>query len=176
VITRLATVRDAEFVSRTVVSSWQDSYRDFLPWSFLAVLAQNPHHDRQSWESRIQEPGSTTWIISENGYGVGVLRMTTVSSIPGTDSQLTTLYLLRQARRQGLGSAALALARAEVSHLDKPILGVCVLAGNKRGRRFYEQHGAHAVGERIAFQLDQQPIIDLLFRFDPVDVLRPPSI
>jgi GNAT superfamily N-acetyltransferase len=176
VIPRLATLSDAKFISRTVISSWQDAYRDFLPRSFLRALAQNPYHDRQSWEARIREPGSATWIISENGYDVGVLRITLTSSISGTDSQLTTLYLLQQARGHGLGSKALVFARTEVSRLAKPILGVCVLAGNERGRRFYVQRGAHAMGERVAFQLDEQPIIDLLFRFDPVGVLRLPSI
>jgi hypothetical protein len=166
---RVATVDDAAFISRTVMSSWQDAYRNFLSWSFLASLDQNSHHDRQAWVSRIREPGSMTWIISNSRDDVGVLRIVTdVSSIPGTDSQLTTLYLLLQSRGHGLCSEALAFARAEASRRARPILGVCVLEGNRRGQRFYEQRGAQRIGERISFRLDEQPIIDILYRFDPI--------
>jgi ribosomal protein S18 acetylase RimI-like enzyme len=168
---RVATVLDAAFISRTVISSWQNAYHDFLPWPFLASLDQNAHHDREAWESRIREPGSATWIISDTRNDVGVLRVaTSASSIPGTDSQLTTLYLLRQSRGHALGSEALAFARAEASRRARPILGVCVLAGNKRGQRFYERQGAQRIGERVAFRLDKEPIIDILYRFDPVVV------
>jgi GNAT superfamily N-acetyltransferase len=135
---------------------------DFLPLPFLASLDQNPHHDGQAWEARIREPGCVTWIISDTGNDVGVLRIAAnASSIPGTDSQLTTLYLLRQWRGQGLGSEALAFARAEASRRARPVLGVCVLEGNKTGRRFYEQRGARQIGERVAFRL-KEPIIDIL--------------
>jgi ribosomal protein S18 acetylase RimI-like enzyme len=166
---RVATIRDAAFISRTVISSWQDAYRDFLPWSFLASLDQNPYHDRQAWESRIKEPGSVSWIISDKRNDVGVLRIATcASSIPGADSQLTTLYVLRQSRGHGLGSKALALARVEASRRARPTLGVCVLAGNKAGQAFYERRGAWRIGERVAFRLEKKPILDVLYRFDPV--------
>jgi ribosomal protein S18 acetylase RimI-like enzyme len=97
---------------------------------------------------------------------LGVLRLIVgASSVPGTDAQLTTLYLLSQARRHGLGSEALAFARAEASRQAAGGLGVCVLAGNKAGRRFYERWGARRIGERVAFCLDDQPIMDILYRF-----------
>jgi hypothetical protein len=45
-------------------------------------------------------------------------------------------------------------------------MGVCVLAGNNAGQRFYERWGARRIGQRVAFRLDDQPIIDILYRFD----------
>ena len=111
-------------------------------------------------------PGSATQIISDGSADLGVLRLIVgASSVPGTDAQLTTLYLLSQARRHGLGSEALAFARAEASRQAAGGLGVCVLAGNKAGRRFYERWGARRIGERVAFCLDDQPIMDILYRF-----------
>jgi len=163
---RVATIGDAGFISRVVVNSWQDAYRDFLPWSFLVSLDQNPHHTPQSWKNRIVEPSSVTWIIPDGSVDVGVLRLTIgTSSVPGTESQLTTLYLLPQARGRGLGSEALACARAEISRRGTRALGLCVLAGNKRGQRFYERHGARSIGHRVAFWLDREPIFDILYWF-----------
>lgn len=159
-----------------MISAWQDAYSDFLPSSFLASLDQDPHHERQAWEARIREPGSVTWIISDKRNDVGVLRIVIgASSIPHTDSQLTSLYLRRQSRGYGLGSEALAFARAEAARLARPILGVCVLAGNKAGQAFYERRGARRIGERVAFRLDKEPIIDVLYCFDSVVVSPPVS-
>jgi ribosomal protein S18 acetylase RimI-like enzyme len=163
---RAATIADAAFISRVIIGSWRDAYADFLPPSFLASLDENPHHDTRSWERRISQPGSVIRIISDGGTNVGVVRLIVgASSIPGTDAQLTTLYLLSQARGHRLGSEALAFAWAEVSRQAAGRLGVCVLAGNKGGQRFYEQWGARRVGERVAFRLDDKPIMDILYRF-----------
>ena len=163
---RVATIGDAAFISRVVITSWRDAYRDFLPPSFLALLDQNPHHDVKSWERRIREPGSVTQIISDGGTDLGVLRLIVgAPSVPGTDAQLTTLYLLSQARRHGLGSEALAFARAEASRQAPGGLGVCVLAGNKAGQRFYERWGARRIGARVVFCINDQPIMDILYRF-----------
>jgi ribosomal protein S18 acetylase RimI-like enzyme len=168
---RAATISDAAFISGVVITSWRDAYRDFLPSSFLALLDRNPHHDAKSWERRIRETGSLTWIISDDSADVGVLRLIVgASSIPGTDAQLTTLYLLSQARGHGLGSEALAFARAEASRQAAERLGVCVLEGNKGGQRFYERWGARRIGERVTFRLDDQPIMDILYRFDDLTV------
>jgi ribosomal protein S18 acetylase RimI-like enzyme len=152
-----------------VITSWRGAYRDFLPSSFLASLGQSPYHDARCWEHRISEPNSFTWIISDDDSDVGALRMIVgASSIPETDAQLTTLYLLPQARGHGLGSEALVCARAEVSRQAGGVLGVCVLAGNKDGQRFYERRGARRTGERVAFRIDDEPIMDILYRFgDP---------
>jgi GNAT superfamily N-acetyltransferase len=167
---RLATVGDAAFISRTVINAWRDAYRDFLPRSLLASLDRNPHHDRRAWEARIKEPDSMTWIIAGAHGDVGVLRIRAgASSIPGTDSELITLYLRRQARGCGLGSEALAFARAEAARRGAPVLGVGVLVGNERGRRFYERWGARRIGERIVFWLDEEPVVDIQYRFDADD-------
>lgn len=84
---RAATIGDSAFISRVVITSWQDAYRDFLPSSFLASLGRSPYHDARCWEHRISEPGSVTWIISDDDSDVGVLRMIGGgSSIPDTDA------------------------------------------------------------------------------------------
>jgi hypothetical protein len=92
-------------ISRTIISAWQDAYSDFLPWSLLASLDQNAHHDRRAWESRIREPGSVTWIISDTRNDVGVLRIvTSVSSIPDTDSQLTQPATVFESNKQNVAA------------------------------------------------------------------------
>jgi ribosomal protein S18 acetylase RimI-like enzyme len=107
-----------------------------------------------------------TRIIFDGNTDVGVLRLVVgASSIPDTDTQLTTLYLLSQARGHGLGAEALAFARGEATRQVAGPLGVCVLVGNEAGQRFYERWGAERIGERVAFCLDDEPILDIMYRF-----------
>jgi ribosomal protein S18 acetylase RimI-like enzyme len=166
-IYRAATIRDALFISRVVTASWRDAYHDFLPLSFLESLDRNPHHDAKFWARRIGERGSVTTIISDCNTDVGVLRTVVgASSVPDADAQLTTLYLLSHARRRALGSGALALAWQQTSRRGARSLGVYVPAGNKAGQRFYEGWGAQRMGERVAFCLHGQPIMEIQYRFD----------
>jgi hypothetical protein len=46
------------------------------------------------------------------------------------------------------------------------VLGVCVLAGNKAGMRFYERRGARRTSERVSYRIDDEPVVDILYRFD----------
>jgi ribosomal protein S18 acetylase RimI-like enzyme len=108
-----------------------------------------------------------TWILADDANNnVGVLRITAgVSSIPDTDGELTTLYVASASRGRGLGAAAVALARAEAQRRGARAIGLCLLAGNKRGQRFYERLGARLIGSRIAFRWEDEPITELLYRF-----------
>jgi GNAT superfamily N-acetyltransferase len=142
-------------------------HKGFLPPSLLASLHDSVHHDRRSWERRILQPGTTTWLISDQaGTDVGVLRISVgTSPVPDTDCELTTLYLLAHARGHGLGSSALAYVRAAASRQAARALGLGVLAGNERGQQFYERHGAYRIGDRIAFQWEGNSIVEILYRF-----------
>jgi GNAT superfamily N-acetyltransferase len=149
---RLATPRDSAACSRIVAAGWRDSYADFLPASLLDGLEENPHHDAESWHARIAAPSARTWVISaKGGTEIGVVRLELATSITGTRSELTTLYVDAAWRNRGVGSAALAHVLTEARRHDALPLGVGVLSANRRGRRFYEQHGGRLVGERVAF-------------------------
>src|ERR1700736_601371 len=164
---RRASAGDARFMSGIFVSSWRDAYGSFLPQSLLASLHQNAHHDYLSWERRIREQNAMTWILADDANNnVGVVRITAgVSSIPDTDGELTSLYVASAARGRGLGAEAAALARAEAQRRGAHAIGLCLLAGNKRGQQFYERLGARLIGSRVAFRWEDEPITELLYRF-----------
>src|SRR5437660_12659720 len=99
---RAATLGDAAFISRVVITSWQDAYRDFLPSSFLASLVRSPYHDARCWEHRISEHNSFAWIISDGDSDVVVvLIIVGASFILETYAHLSTLLLLYQASGHG---------------------------------------------------------------------------
>ncbi len=151
---RLASAGDAILASRLVVAGWRDSYAGFLPASLLDGLDRNPHHDVEAWRARIADPAARTWIVTEGGGDIGLVRLDLDSSVPETRSELTTLYIAAERRGMGIGAAALRFATGEAKRLDALPIGICVLSGNAQGRRFYERHGARLIGEREVFEWD----------------------
>ena len=45
-----------------------------------------------------------------------------------------------------------------------------MLAGYKDGKRFYERRGARRIGKRVAFRIDDDPIMEILYRFGDLTV------
>lgn len=160
---RLATLSDAPLASRLVIAGWRDSYAGFLPASLLDGLDGNEHHDVASWRARIAAASARTWIVSDDGEAIGVARLELGGSVPGTRSELTTLYIGAACRGRGIGVVALQFVSGEASRLDALPTGLCVLSGNARGRRFFERHGARPVGEREVFNWNRQTIMETMY-------------
>lgn len=174
-VLRLAIEADADFASRLVVAGWRDSYASFLPADLLAGLDQSPHHNAPSWRERIAAPSARTWIILEAGAEIGVARLDLDTSVPDARCELTTLYVDAGRRGRGIGAAALAHVLQEVERLEVWPLGLCVLSGNARGRRFYEQHGARWLGERRAFDWDGHDVLEAMYVMERGSIRIPKS-
>jgi GNAT superfamily N-acetyltransferase len=167
---RLATPSDAETCSRIVIAGWRDSYADFLPAALLAGLDRNPHHDVGAWRKLIAAPSSWTWIMSkEHGGDIGIVRLDLNSSIPGTRTELTTLYIDAAWRGRGLGRHLLNVALQEARRLEAVPMGLTILSGNHRGRRFYERHGARLLSERTAFEWEGRTVPEIVYSMEGLD-------
>ena len=160
---RVATIEDAPLASRLVVAGWRDSYAGFLPAALLDGLDRNPRHDAEAWSALIAVASARTWIVSEDGRDIGIARLDLSSSIPDARSELTTLYIDAAFRGRGIGAAALRFVSGEAKRLATRRLGLCVLSGNIRGRRFYERHGAKLLGGRDVFEWDGQSIVEAMY-------------
>lgn len=160
---RPAVATDAAAASRIVIDGWCETYAGFLPAGLLAGLEASRYHDVQSWAGRIAEGGC--WMLERAGAMQGILRISFAEScVPGTEAELTTLYVAAGARGQGLGGQAIGFARAQAAARGTAGLGVCVLAGNQRGEAFYRRHGARFVAEAIAFDWNGVPVRERQFR------------
>ena len=151
-IVRLANAADAAGVAAVHVASWQEAYSGLLPQHCLDSLSVQ---DRtQTWEqilSRPPIPGVATLVAELDHRIIGFASIGPSrddDAEPGTQ-ELWGIYLHPDHWGAGHGhtlhAKALAGLRATGSTATAEAT-LWVLAGNKRARRFYEQHGWSADG------------------------------
>lgn len=161
---RPAQFDDAEAIAQVQVAAWGTTYVGMVP---DALIERMTVPDRtQSWQRilrQLAETGRGAVFVCCRGdrvvgfASVGPQREAELMSA-GYDGELTSLYLLGDVQRHGLGRSLVGLCASEALELGYQKLSVWVLSANVNARRFYE-----ALGARLLIERESED------RFDPVD-------
>lgn len=139
---RVANVTDAAAIAHVHVASWLTTYEEILPKEYLSSLRES---DRvplwQDWLTRdicafVAEVGGEIVGFSAGG---GIR-----DPIHDYDSELYTLYLLKEVQGQGVGKALLEAVAKALDQKDFRSMLVWVLEQSP-AVRFYEKVGAQLV-------------------------------
>jgi len=145
-VLRRATVDDARAVATVQVESWKSSYQGILAPEFLAAL--NVERRTEGWAESLAEPGRAAFL----GLTAGGKVVAFCDAGPNRDEPKTyrgevyAIYLLDEAKRQGLGRALLRETAAWLAQGDMRSFVVWVLTANFPAQKFYEALG----GEQVA--------------------------
>jgi GNAT superfamily N-acetyltransferase len=136
---RVAEVRDAAAIAHVHVQSWLTTYEGIVPQEYLASL--NEAERVPIWQDWLTRDISV-FIAEIEGQVVGFAGGGAVREpLHAYDSELYTLYLLKEVQGQGIGKALLgAVTEALVQKGHRSML-VWVLEQNP-AVRFYEKAGA----------------------------------
>jgi GNAT superfamily N-acetyltransferase len=149
---RSANVTDAAGIAVVHVASWQQAYAGLIPQHYLDSLSVQ---DRtQTWQQILSQPpipGAATLVAEQDRRIIGFASIGPSrddDAEPNTQ-ELWGMYLHPDHWGAGYGhtlhAQALSGLRASGSTTTAEAT-LWVLAGNKRARRFYEQHGWSADG------------------------------
>jgi len=146
-VVRDAELADAESIERIRVRGWQVAYRGIYPDAFLAQMPI----DWSRWQERLRAlPAGWSILVTEKTSG-SRRPLGFVSTGPSRDEELEpvgelyALYVEPESWSRGAGTALLQAAEERLATaFDEATLWV--LAGNERGRRFYECAGWRADG------------------------------
>ncbi len=139
---RTAQERDAAAIAHVHVQSWQTTYETILPKEYLAAL--NEDERTPLWRDRLT--GDLSVFVAEvEGEVVGFAAGGAIREpIHAYDSELYTLYLLKEVQGRGIGKALLrTLGEALIERGYESML-VWVLEQNP-AVRFYKSAGAQYV-------------------------------
>lgn len=153
---RRATDADVLPIAKVHIVSWRETYPGMLPERMLARLSIAEEAIR--WQRMLDRPrawgGAMSFVAEQDGsivgYGTcGEQRMRLLSK-RGFTSEVSELYVLRSAQRQGVGCGLMeAMAHALIERGDRALM-LWVLAENQAARRFYESLGGVPIAERRA--------------------------
>jgi phosphoribosylanthranilate isomerase len=143
---RRADLADAEPLGRVHVQAWRETYDGIVPDEVLAGL--DPLSRARMWREAMAQT-AIVQLAEQNGMIVGF-----GSSGPQRDGSLpysgeiTALYVLRSAQRQGVGRRLMAALARELLALGHASAVVWVLEANKPARQFYKALGGRELAQR----------------------------
>lgn len=151
---RPAVLRDATAIAEVQVSSWKTTYKGIVPDGLIERMTVPERTG--GWTrilSALEESGQGKVFLCETeGEVVGFASFGPQRDHGledrGFTSELTAIYLLETAQRQGIGSALLQACATEALGLGHNGMSVWVLEQNLGARGFYEARG----GESLAAQ------------------------
>ncbi|MFD3531732.1 GNAT family N-acetyltransferase [Streptomyces sp. NPDC058664] len=149
---REASSEDAAAVAAVHVLSWRAAYRDLLPAPYLDAL--DVAERTAVWRARLTAPDRPTVLVA-TGAGGRVLAFSCFRAWsgegldPATTAELAALYALPEAWGTGVGRALLSASTEALVVAGFRTAALWVLAGNARGRRFYEAAGWRPDGEVV---------------------------
>ena len=155
---------DAAGIAGVHVDSWRAAYVGLVPQSVLDRLSVDR---RQAfWTARLASPGeSRTFVAEERGRIVGFAGTGRPSNpeTPSGTAELETIYLLPETWRHGVGRRLMARALHDVADRGFTSAILWVLAGNERGRRFYEAAGWQPDGRTQMLDFDGTPVEEIRY-------------
>ncbi|MEO8346034.1 MAG: GNAT family N-acetyltransferase [Betaproteobacteria bacterium] len=171
IIIRPATPTDAAAIAQVRVDAWRTTYKGMIPDAYLAAM--KVEDSTVLWEKVLSAgPNSTSVFVAANadgvvGFAAGHML---AEEKHGLDAELSAVYLVHHAQREGVGARLVAtVAAAQRAHGAAGLL-VWVIAGNKPARAFYEKLGAELLIEQ-PFTWDGMELVETGYGWRDLDAL-----
>jgi ribosomal protein S18 acetylase RimI-like enzyme len=161
---RPARLADAPDIGKVQVDSWRSSYKGLIADEYLAGLSYE--HRTQVWSQNLSDPQNTGFMyVAESGPGeiVGF-----ASGGPERDGdpdyrgELYAIYLLQEAKRQGLGRRLVDIVMRELSERGYSSMLLWVLKDNLPAHKFYEALGGIHLREKLV-EIGSQQLIEAAY-------------
>jgi ribosomal protein S18 acetylase RimI-like enzyme len=153
-IIRRATDADVLAMAKVHIVSWRETYPGLLPDPMLERLSIADEAIR--WQRMLDRPrawgGAMTFVADQDGavvgYGTCGEQRTSLLRDRGFTGEISELYVLRSAQRQGAGSGLMKAMAGDLLERGHRGVSLWVLEQNGAARRFYERLGGMAIAEK----------------------------
>ncbi|MBM3583260.1 MAG: GNAT family N-acetyltransferase [Alphaproteobacteria bacterium] len=152
---RRATPRDAGAISAIAIACWRDTYVGHLPDDLLAGLESGPWHSAAAWRAVLasDDDATVTEIVEIEDEPAGFVRSGPVDAPRGAcRGIIQSIYLLRDYRAKGLGSALIDRARARLRDAVLTPVAIEAFVFNAPALALYRRLGARDIDRRTAFE------------------------
>lgn len=138
------------------IASWRETYPGMLPEPMLARMSIAEEAIR--WQRMLDRPrawgGAISFVADQLGsvvgYGSCSDQRSRVLQERGFTGEISELYVLRIAQRQGVGSSLMRAMAEALLERGRQGMSLWVLEQNKAARQFYECLGGTAIAEKRA--------------------------
>ncbi|MER7540169.1 GNAT family N-acetyltransferase [Streptomyces sp. NPDC097704] len=160
---REALPEDAAALAVVHVLSWRAAYRGLVPDPYLDAL--DTEERAAVWHDRLTAPDRPTVLVA-TGDGGRVVAFSCFRPCPDGTAELAALYALPEVWGAGVGRALMAATTEALVAAGFRTAALWVLAGNARGRRFYEAAGWRPDGTTAREETGGRVLEELRYRRD----------
>ena len=148
-IIRTARPEDAPGIARVHTQSWDETYRGLMPDDFLDRMTSDTARERRetSWAQTIEQQREQVLVAEMNSEIVAFASVGPARDHPGYDTELMTLYSLKEVQGHGIGKALLRAIARELQAGSAKNMALWVLDNNPT-RAWYARQGATEAGEK----------------------------
>lgn len=157
---REATAQDALLISQLIAASWRGAYQDILDPLYLNRLPEE--YWLPSMRSWLGSGRMYGFIAEEDGTPLGCVIWGRGRDEDHSDwGEIVSLYVLPEKMNRGAGSRLLEAALDALHAEGFERVYLWAIAEYTHGLRFYQRHGFHATGKRIAYKLGASAVTDV---------------
>ena len=168
---RRASPADARAIAKVRVESWRVTYRGLIPDAYLDAMEVDASVALWDRVLNAESSAATVFVAAREGEVIGFAAGNALKEPKyGADSELTAVYLRRDAQRAGLGHRMVGAVVAALRAHNATAMIVWTIAGNKGARAFYENLGATLRVEQD-FEWDGMPLVEAGYGFSDLDAL-----
>lgn len=145
---RDAGLEDCEALARVRAVSWRSAYRGLLPPETIAA-ATGPGGVAAQRAFLAADPARRALLAEDGGEAVG-MAVHGPAREGGGDAELYVIYVLPRSWSRGVGRSLMDRVIEDARAAGHVRLGLWVLEGNGRARRFYERYGFAVTEKKIS--------------------------
>jgi ribosomal protein S18 acetylase RimI-like enzyme len=168
---------DVAALARVHVACWHESYDGLVPASILNAFSVA--RGEAVWGRILAEPAAFNGarvVVAELdrqlvGFGSCCAQRSAQLAAAGYDGEVSSIYLLREFQRRGLGSQLMHVLAADLLGRGFATLSLWVLRDNARARAFYERCGGRVVAERTDVR-ENVPLPEVAYGWPSLAALR----
>jgi len=153
---RAATPADADALGAMHAQAWTETYPGLVPDALFAEMT-DPARRRAAWAHNLAEPllpGGMLLAMREAAILGFISVCRARDQALGAAGEVSGLYLLRRAQRQGIGRALLEAGARALHDAGCADAGAWALDGNEPARAFYAATGAIPGTHQIGYHRD----------------------
>jgi ribosomal protein S18 acetylase RimI-like enzyme len=165
VVIRDGRPEEVEAIARVNVQAWRETYSGLVPDELLAGIFEERKSVRERFFEK-REPTARLLVVEAADQIVGFAEGGACRQKElGTEAEIYAIYLLDEAKRQGIGRQLMASLFEHLRAKRFASAGLFVLVSNTPARRFYEALGGTPGPERT-LDVKGIPLSEVAYRFD----------
>ena len=158
---RLATAQDAPLIAAIHMDSWKSAFEGFMRAEWLAQ--QTLEAVAAEWRATLGKEPESVHVAEDAGAGIVGFICSGCSpppSVPGYDSEIFSIHIRPDAKRQGHGRRLMTAAFHRLASLECRNAMLWTLEQNRIARDFYENLGGAVVERSLKeFAGRPQPVV-----------------